>query len=61
MLFRSGRDGHVAVPNRPGLGVELNEEAIKAMLSRRGLAVDRYYFPPTEEWNQERSHDRIWS
>ena len=30
-----GRDGHVAVPDRPGLGVELNEEAIKALLRRR--------------------------
>jgi hypothetical protein len=56
-----GKDGHVAVPDRPGLGVEPNEEAIKAVLGRRGLDVDRYYFPPTDEWNQERSHDRLWS
>ncbi len=56
-----GRDGQVTVPDRPGLGIEPNEEAIKEMLGRRGLDVDRYYFPPTEEWNQEQSHDRIWS
>jgi L-alanine-DL-glutamate epimerase-like enolase superfamily enzyme len=56
-----GKDGHVPVPNGPGFGIELNEEAIKALLSRRGLDIDRYYFTPTDEWNQERSHDRLWS
>jgi len=48
-------DGHIPVPEGPGLGIELNEEAIKANISSGG------YFEPTPEWNDERSHDRIWS
>ena len=52
-----GKDGFVAVPNKPGLGLELNEEAIK-----RGLKdPQKEFFPPTTEWNNERSHDRLWS
>jgi len=48
-------DGHIPVPDGPGLGIELNEEAIKANISSGG------YFEPTPEWDDERSHDRIWS
>lgn len=38
-------DGYVRVPEKPGLGVDLNYEAIEANLRRPGL------FEPTEEWN----------
>jgi L-alanine-DL-glutamate epimerase-like enolase superfamily enzyme len=41
----------------PGLGIELNEEAVKAHLSPR----DKSFFAPTEEWNERRSHDRPFS
>jgi L-alanine-DL-glutamate epimerase-like enolase superfamily enzyme len=52
-----GGDGFASVPNTPGLGVELNEEAVK-----RGLKDPKKdYFPPTTEWDNERSHDRQWS
>ena len=38
-------DGYVKVPDRPGLGVDLNYEGIKENLRRPGL------FEPTDEWN----------
>ncbi|HXK12658.1 MAG TPA: mandelate racemase/muconate lactonizing enzyme family protein [Vicinamibacteria bacterium] len=47
--------GFAAVPDRPGLGVEPNPEAIKAHLREPG------YFEPTPEWDKERSWDRLWS
>jgi L-alanine-DL-glutamate epimerase-like enolase superfamily enzyme len=50
-----GPDGFIKVPDGPGLGIELNEEAIKENISTGG------YFEPTEEWNEESAHDRIWS
>jgi L-alanine-DL-glutamate epimerase-like enolase superfamily enzyme len=56
-----GKDGFVAVPDGPGLGITLNEEAIKEVLRRNGLEPEKAYFPPTDMWNQERSHDRTWS
>ena len=56
-----GKDGFIQVPNTPGLGVELNEEAVKEMLRRRGKDPDELFFPPTEQWNNERSNDRLWS
>ena len=48
--------GYVNVPDKPGLGVELNEEVVKKHLHPKGK-----YFAPTEEWNETRSWDRIWS
>lgn len=50
--------GFANVPlDSPGLGIELNDEEVKKHLhpSNRG------YFDPTPEWNERRSHDRIWS
>jgi hypothetical protein len=44
------------VPNKPGLGVELNEEVAK-----RFLLKDQKWFAPTDEWNTKDSHDRDWS
>jgi L-alanine-DL-glutamate epimerase-like enolase superfamily enzyme len=38
--------GYVAVPERPGLGVDLNYEAIEANLRTPGSL-----FEPTDEWN----------
>ncbi len=50
------KDGYVTVPEKPGLGLELNEEAVKEHL-RNGEEL----FAPTEEWNQRTSWDRQWS
>ena len=41
----------------PGLGVELNEEVVKQHLHPK----DKSFFAPTTEWDQLRSHDRIFS
>jgi L-alanine-DL-glutamate epimerase-like enolase superfamily enzyme len=50
--------GFANVPlSAPGLGIELNDEEVKKHLSPN----DKGYFEPTPEWNQRRSHDRIWS
>ncbi len=48
--------GFAAPSDRPGLGVELVEEVVKAHL-RPGTQ----YFAPTPEWDNERSWDRLWS
>jgi L-alanine-DL-glutamate epimerase-like enolase superfamily enzyme len=50
--------GFAPVPlTAPGLGIELNEEVVKAHLDSR----DKSFFKPTEEWNELRSHDRTFS
>ena len=48
--------GWIEVPDRPGLGVTLNEDML-----RRHLAPGSGYFEPTTQWDQERSWDRLWS
>jgi L-alanine-DL-glutamate epimerase-like enolase superfamily enzyme len=50
------QDGYVNVPEKPGIGVELNEDVVK-----EHLAKGEKYFAPTEEWNEIRSWDRLWS
>lgn len=51
-------DGYVRVPEKPGLGVDLNYEGIKENLRFPGL------FEPTEEWNSSKlgfwQPDRRW-
>jgi hypothetical protein len=51
------KDGFIPVPQSPGLGIELNEDAIKASLKDPA----KEYFAPTLEWNEERAWDRLWS
>jgi L-alanine-DL-glutamate epimerase-like enolase superfamily enzyme len=48
--------GFARVPDRPGLGIDLNEEVIRGHLIR-----GEPYFGPTDEWNWDRSNDRLWS
>ncbi|MGD0341067.1 MAG: enolase C-terminal domain-like protein [Bacteroidales bacterium] len=51
-------NGFANVPlDSPGLGIELNEEEVKKHL----LPSEKGYFEPTPEWDQKRSHDRLWS
>ena len=50
------REGFIPVPDSPGLGIELNEDAIKS-----GLKDPSQYFAPTPEWDDERAWDRLWS
>lgn len=47
--------GYIPVPEKPGLGIELNEEAAKEHLQRPE------YFDSTTEWDRMRSWDRLWS
>ena len=48
--------GWIDVPDRPGLGVTLNDDVVK-----QHLAPGTGYFEPTPQWDQERSWDRLWS
>jgi L-alanine-DL-glutamate epimerase-like enolase superfamily enzyme len=48
--------GFVKVPEKPGLGIELNDEVVKAHLVK-----GTQFFAPTPEWNEDRSWDRLWS
>ncbi len=48
--------GYIKVPNGPGLGVTLNDEAMK-----QHLKPGTKYFAPTTEWDNEKSGDRLWS
>jgi L-alanine-DL-glutamate epimerase-like enolase superfamily enzyme len=47
--------GFIKVPDKPGLGITLNDAVMKQHLLEPG------YFEPTPEWNKERSWDRLWS
>ena len=51
------QNGYISVPETPGLGVDLNPEVVKEHLDPN----DPGYFEPTPEWDNERSHDRLWS
>lgn len=55
------KDGFIQVPSGPGLGFELNEEAVKDVLRRRGRDPAKEFFPPTEQWNEDKANDRLWS
>ena len=64
-------DGFVKVPESPGLGITLNEDAVEKHLNVKpggwggqGEAMDIYpkgAFEPTDEWDRLDSHDRTWS
>ena len=49
--------GYIPVPETPGLGFELNLDAVKEHL----VEQDPGFFEPTPEWDTERSWDRLWS
>jgi len=50
------QNGFASVPEKPGLGIDLNEEVVKEHL-KEGEEL----FAPTEEWNKRNSWDRQWS
>jgi L-alanine-DL-glutamate epimerase-like enolase superfamily enzyme len=49
-------NGFIRVPETPGLGLDLNEKAVREQL-REG----EEYFAPTPQWDKEQSWDRTWS
>lgn len=52
------QDGYITVPETPGLGFsDINEEVIRQFIDPN----DPGYFEPTDVWDKERSHDRLWS
>jgi L-alanine-DL-glutamate epimerase-like enolase superfamily enzyme len=51
------QNGYIDVPEAPGLGIDLNPDVLKAHLDPK----DPGYFEPTTEWDNEWSHDRLWS
>jgi L-alanine-DL-glutamate epimerase-like enolase superfamily enzyme len=48
--------GFIAVPDKPGLGITLNEDVV-----RQHLVPGTGYFEPTPQWDKEHSWDRLWS
>jgi L-alanine-DL-glutamate epimerase-like enolase superfamily enzyme len=52
------QDGFINVPETPGLGfTDINEDLMKEYLD----PDDPDFFGPTDAWDKERSHDRLWS
>ena len=50
--------GYIEVPDAPGLGIEaLNDEVIREHIHPDVPGL----WEPTDEWNSEYSHDRLWS
>ena len=49
--------GYIQVPERPGLGFEINEDALREHL----VEWDTGFFEPTPQWDRVPSHDRLWS
>jgi L-alanine-DL-glutamate epimerase-like enolase superfamily enzyme len=50
------KSGFARVPDRPGLGIDLNEEVVRAH-----LVPGASFFAPSDEWNHDRPNDRLWS
>ena len=50
------QNGYIKVPEKPGIGVELNEEVVKEF-----LVEGEKLFAPTPEWDKIRAWDRLWS
>ena len=65
------KEGYLTINDAPGLGIELNEEAIEEHLAKSSKGVhgvnDKFsiypegLFEKTDEWNDLDSHDRTWS
>jgi L-alanine-DL-glutamate epimerase-like enolase superfamily enzyme len=52
------QDGYIQVPETPGLGfTDLNEELIREHLD----PDDPGFFEPSEMWDGDSAHDRLWS
>ena len=52
------QNGYIEVPDKPGLGIEsLNDELIAEKVDPMSPGV----WEPTEEWDDEFAHDRLWS
>jgi len=56
-------NGYIQAPEGPGLGIELNEEAVAEHINRgnENFATHQGMFEPTDEWDALDAHDRTWS
>lgn len=53
------QDGYAIVPETPGLGfTQVNEAACREHLDKTRSGG---FFEPSAEWDDEKSHDRLWS
>lgn len=51
-------DGYIQVPEKPGLGFDdINLDLMRQHID----PSDPMFFEPTDAWDKERSHDRLWS
>jgi L-alanine-DL-glutamate epimerase-like enolase superfamily enzyme len=50
------QDGYIPVPTGPGMGIKVNEEAIRP-LCRQG----EFFTDPTTQWDTQNGQDREWS
>jgi len=62
IVIKSGgklvQNGYIEVPDKPGLGIDdYNDEVIKEHLNPKFPEL----WAPTDNWNDEWSHDRLWS
>ena len=58
------QDGFVKLSDAPGLGIELNEEAVEEHLNKEPTRFSVYpegLFEPTDDWDNLDAHDRTWS
>lgn len=51
------QNGYIPVPEAPGLGFTINEDAIREHL----IPEDQGFFEDTSHWDRELSWDRLWS
>lgn len=51
------QDGYIAVPETPGLGLDLNHDVVQEHLDLN----DKDYFGASDYWDGYRSWDRLWS
>jgi gluconate/galactonate dehydratase len=52
------KDGYIEVPDKPGLGIEsLNDEVLAEHIHPDFPGL----WEPTEQWNDDYAHDRLWS
>ena len=51
------KDGFISVPESPGLGIDLNEEVVRAHLDPQNPG----YFEEDNYWNLDKSADLLWS
>lgn len=53
------QDGHIQVPEKPGLGFDdINEDLFRENLNPNDAT---YFDTPTDDWDNDWSHDRLWS